>query len=178
MTGPRGSSSPADRPAGQARGGVERATTARAPSGSMPGVYRGIAVPASERSADKKRPDPRTRRSTPHAHREGNSNPKGDLDARRARRAPTTCVSQVEKSPAAQRGGSVGLLRHRRGLLLVSGREGVHAFTLRTCEVGVATAANQIEGGHASTNWHGWTREPSRIKDGSTPARACDHWNR
>ena len=59
-----------------------------------------------------------------------------------------------------------------------SERDGVHAFTLKNCELGVATAATQIEGGPARTNWHRWAEEPGRIKDGSTPARACDHWNR
>lgn len=53
----------------------------------------------------------------------------------------------------------------------------MHAFTLR-CELGVATAATQIEGGHAATNWHRWAEVPGRIKDGSSPTRACDHWNR
>ena len=45
-------------------------------------------------------------------------------------------------------------------------------------ELGVATAATQIEGGHADTNWHRWAAQPGRIADGSTPARADDHWNR
>ena len=59
-----------------------------------------------------------------------------------------------------------------------SERDGVHAFTLPTCELGVATAATQIEGGPARTNWHRWAEQPGRIKDGSSPSRACDHWNR
>ncbi|MDR2973436.1 MAG: glycoside hydrolase family 1 protein [Propionibacteriaceae bacterium] len=49
---------------------------------------------------------------------------------------------------------------------------------LGSLQLGVATAATQIEGGHADTNWHRWAAQPGRIKDGSTPARAADHWNR
>ena len=45
-------------------------------------------------------------------------------------------------------------------------------------QLGVATAATQIEGGHADTNWHRWAAEPGHIADGSTPARAAGHWNR
>ena len=51
------------------------------------------------------------------------------------------------------------------------------AFTLPDCELGVATAATQIEGGDADTNWHRWAAL-GRIKDGSSPARAADHWRR
>ena len=53
-----------------------------------------------------------------------------------------------------------------------------HAFSLGGCELGVATAATQIEGGDADTNWHHWADEPGHIADGSTPRRAADHWNR
>ena len=49
---------------------------------------------------------------------------------------------------------------------------------LGTLGLGVATASTQIEGGHADTNWHRWADQPGRVKDGSTPARAADHWNR
>ena len=52
------------------------------------------------------------------------------------------------------------------------------AFSLGGCELGVATAATQIEGGEADTNWHDWARTPGHIVDGSSPSRACDHWNR
>jgi beta-glucosidase len=48
---------------------------------------------------------------------------------------------------------------------------------LGSLELGVATAATQIEGGEADTNWHRWAAE-GRIKDGSTPERAADHWQR
>ena len=51
------------------------------------------------------------------------------------------------------------------------------AFSLSGCELGVATAATQIEGGDLDTNWHRWAAD-GRIADGSTPARAADHWNR
>lgn len=50
-------------------------------------------------------------------------------------------------------------------------------FSLSGCELGVATAATQIEGGDLDTNWHRWAAA-GRIADGSTPARAADHWNR
>ena len=50
-------------------------------------------------------------------------------------------------------------------------------FHLKDCELGVATAATQIEGGHARTNWHRWA-EQGHIDDGSSPVRATDHWNR
>jgi beta-glucosidase len=50
-------------------------------------------------------------------------------------------------------------------------------FTIET-QLGVATAATQIEGGDADTNWHRWSAIPGHVKDGSTPARAADHWNR
>ncbi len=53
-----------------------------------------------------------------------------------------------------------------------------HAYSLHGCELGVSTAATQIEGGHADTNWHRWAAVPGHIADGSTPARAADHWNR
>ncbi|MDR2897119.1 MAG: family 1 glycosylhydrolase, partial [Propionibacteriaceae bacterium] len=49
---------------------------------------------------------------------------------------------------------------------------------LRGLELGVATAATQIEGGSADTNWNRWANSEGHIKDGSTPARAADHWNR
>lgn len=51
------------------------------------------------------------------------------------------------------------------------------AFSLPRCELGVATAATQIEGGELDTNWHRWA-EAGRILDGSSPARATDHWIR
>lgn len=44
--------------------------------------------------------------------------------------------------------------------------------------IGAASAALQIEGGDTDTNWHDWARTPGNILDGSTPARATDHWNR
>ena len=50
-------------------------------------------------------------------------------------------------------------------------------FSLPGCELGVATAATQIEGGDADTNWHRWA-DAGRIGDGSSPSRAADHWNR
>ncbi len=56
--------------------------------------------------------------------------------------------------------------------------DGVHAFSLNGCELGVVTAATQIEGGDACTSWHRWAEQPGRIKDGTSPRRANDHWNR
>ena len=55
---------------------------------------------------------------------------------------------------------------------------GSPGFALPGLQLGVATAAPQIEGGDADTNWHRWADQPGRIKDGSTPRRAADHWNR
>ena len=43
--------------------------------------------------------------------------------------------------------------------------------------LGAATAATQIEGGDLGHNWNDWYRR-GRIKDGSDPARANDHYNR
>ena len=51
------------------------------------------------------------------------------------------------------------------------------AFTLTGCELGVATAATQIEGGTCDTAWHRWAAA-GRITDGTSPARAADHWTR
>ena len=51
-------------------------------------------------------------------------------------------------------------------------------FALPGLALGVATAATQIEGGDADTNWHRWADQPGRIRDGSSPRRAADHWNR
>lgn len=51
-------------------------------------------------------------------------------------------------------------------------------FPLPNCALGVATAATQIEGGDLDTNWHRWAGTPGHIHDGTTPARAADHWNR
>jgi len=45
------------------------------------------------------------------------------------------------------------------------------------CELGVATAATQIEGGRADTIWHRWAATGA-ARDGSGPDVACDHWNR
>jgi len=44
--------------------------------------------------------------------------------------------------------------------------------------IGSASAALQVEGGEVDTNWHDWARVPGNVLDGSTPARATDHWNR
>jgi len=43
--------------------------------------------------------------------------------------------------------------------------------------LGSATAAVQIEGGDRNNSWYRWA-EQGRIKDGSSPYRATDHWNR
>lgn len=51
-------------------------------------------------------------------------------------------------------------------------------FALPGLALGVATAATQIEGGDADTNWHRWADQPGRIADGTSPRRAADHWNR
>jgi beta-glucosidase len=44
--------------------------------------------------------------------------------------------------------------------------------------LGVATAPTQIEGGDVESNWSDWASLPGTIADGSTPARATDHWRR
>ena len=41
--------------------------------------------------------------------------------------------------------------------------------------MGVSTAATQIEGGDVNSNWNDWFRQ-GRIKDGTDPATANDHW--
>ncbi len=43
--------------------------------------------------------------------------------------------------------------------------------------LGAATAATQIEGGECGHNWNDWYHR-GKIKDGSDPARATDHYNR
>ncbi|MDR1710526.1 MAG: family 1 glycosylhydrolase [Propionibacteriaceae bacterium] len=52
------------------------------------------------------------------------------------------------------------------------------AISLAGCELGVATAATQIEGGNADTNWHRWAKLPGQVADNTSPTRAADHWNR
>lgn len=42
---------------------------------------------------------------------------------------------------------------------------------------GVATSSTQIEGGDTNSNWNDWYKKEG-IKDGTNPARACDHYNR
>ena len=52
------------------------------------------------------------------------------------------------------------------------------SFTLRDgMELGTASAAAQIEGGDVNHSWMDWARR-GHIKDGSSPARANEHWNR
>ena len=43
--------------------------------------------------------------------------------------------------------------------------------------LGAATAATQIEGGDENNNWARFARE-GKVYDGTTPVRACDHYNR
>ena len=43
---------------------------------------------------------------------------------------------------------------------------------------GTATAATQIEGGCATSDWHAFARLPGRVKNGDTPDVACDSWRR
>ena len=47
----------------------------------------------------------------------------------------------------------------------------------RGMRMGVSTASMQIEGGSLDTNWHDWYRQ-GKIKDGSDPATANDHWEK
>ena len=44
--------------------------------------------------------------------------------------------------------------------------------------IGTATAAVQIEGGDTGNQWHAFAQETGRIKDGTTPTPATDHWRR
>ncbi len=51
-------------------------------------------------------------------------------------------------------------------------------FALKdSMKLGVATAATQIEGGDTNHNWNDWYKK-GKIKDGSDPARADDHYGR
>lgn len=43
--------------------------------------------------------------------------------------------------------------------------------------LGVSSASMQIEGGQLNSNWHDWAAQ-NKIKDGSTPANANDHYYR
>lgn len=43
--------------------------------------------------------------------------------------------------------------------------------------LGVASSATQIEGGELGHSWNDWYHS-GRIRDGSNPARANDHYNR
>lgn len=47
----------------------------------------------------------------------------------------------------------------------------------QTFLLGAAAAALQIEGGDRNNNWYRWS-EQHKIKDGSSPVVANDHWNR
>lgn len=44
-------------------------------------------------------------------------------------------------------------------------------------QLGVASAATQIEGGNVAHTWSDWAQK-GHIKDGASPARADDHWKR
>ena len=43
--------------------------------------------------------------------------------------------------------------------------------------MGVSAAATQIEGGDTDHNWNDWYKQ-GKIKDGSDPASANDHWEK
>ena len=43
--------------------------------------------------------------------------------------------------------------------------------------LGVSSASAQIEGGEVGSSWNDWYHQ-GKIKDGSDPAVANDHWNR
>jgi hypothetical protein len=60
----------------------------------------------------------------------------------------------------------------------LSGMATVDGFRLDGVLLGVATAATQIEGGDVASSWTDWADRPGTIKDGSTPRRATDHWER
>ena len=50
-------------------------------------------------------------------------------------------------------------------------------FQLNGMLLGAASAATQIEGGEVGHNWNDWYHQ-GKIKDGSDPARANDHYHR
>lgn len=50
-------------------------------------------------------------------------------------------------------------------------------IALNGMKLGAATAATQIEGGDANNSWSDWA-EQGKVKDGSSPVRACGHWER
>ena len=43
---------------------------------------------------------------------------------------------------------------------------------------GTATSATQIEGHCDTSDWHAFAKQPGRVKNGDTPAVACDSWHR
>lgn len=43
---------------------------------------------------------------------------------------------------------------------------------------GSATSAHQVEGGNVNNDWWAWEQVPGHIKDGTTSARACEHFSR
>src|SRR5687767_3925695 len=45
-------------------------------------------------------------------------------------------------------------------------------------QFGAATAAHQVEGGNAMSDWWAFERSPGRIKDGSQSGAACEHFTR
>lgn len=57
-------------------------------------------------------------------------------------------------------------------------RELLADVDLRGMLIGTASAALQIEGGDDNNDWADWARRPGAVADGSTPARAADHWVR
>lgn len=44
--------------------------------------------------------------------------------------------------------------------------------------LGCSTAATQIEGGDTNNSWYVWAKQPGKIKGGTSPIRANDHWER
>ena len=42
---------------------------------------------------------------------------------------------------------------------------------------GTATSATQVEGHCPDTDWYAFARQPGRIRNGDTPAVACDQWH-
>jgi len=43
---------------------------------------------------------------------------------------------------------------------------------------GAATAATQVEGGDTNNTWYEWAQKEGRIKNGGSPLRGTDQWNR
>ena len=51
----------------------------------------------------------------------------------------------------------------------------IHTFP-KNFKWGAATAAHQVEGGAAFSDWEAWEKLPNKIKENGSAAVACDWW--